>query len=73
MTIEATVMEGALRVLARARLVLDEELRIERKALDEAAKEKRALVAHYWQGRFIAEQRVRAAEQIVAALVEMNK
>lgn len=63
--------EGAERVLERLRHQLDEEQAIERAALADAVLHKAPLAAPYWQGRFKAEQRVRAAEAVIVAISEV--
>lgn len=68
----AAMLVGAERSLERERKALETERAVEEAALGDAVAHKAPLAAPYWQGRYRAEQRVRAAEAVVAALREVT-
>jgi hypothetical protein len=60
--------KAADRALGRAADAYREQLLAEQEALADAVAAKRPLANHYWQGRHQAEQRLRAALAICAAI-----
>jgi hypothetical protein len=67
-TFTDAMLAGAETVLARETAQLAEHRAVEDEALAYAAKTKTPLAAPFWQARFKAEQRVRAAAALVDAL-----
>ena len=72
MSFEDAMLNAARQVLAEMRDRLAAARAIEDAALMEAMSGHGSVAAHNWQERYIAEQRVRAAELLVAALQDVN-